>query len=195
VKKRNTSPDWAAIEKAYRLGQLSIREIARQHDVDVSAISRKAKSLAWTRDYTEEVRRGVNTKLLSSTPEATVPTREDIEKAQNDAASVVRAHRKSLTNGQRITAALFDQLEDAAKNRQTIAEMIDSEDLTSARAAAMKKAISIPQHAATLRDLSTALKNFQAMERIAWNLNQGDDGEEGDDKNLTLAIGFVKANG
>lgn len=35
----------------------------------------------------------------------------------------------------------------------------------------LQKALCLPTHAATIRDLSTALKVLQGLERIAWNLN------------------------
>jgi hypothetical protein len=40
-----------------------------------------------------------------------------------------------------------------------------------ARKNRMLRAIELPTHAGTLRDLSSAMKNFQALERVAWNLN------------------------
>ena len=39
--------DWEAIEREYRAGQLSVREIARQHDVSAPAIVKRAKRLGW----------------------------------------------------------------------------------------------------------------------------------------------------
>jgi len=43
--------DWEAIEKEYRAGMLSIREVARRNSVDHAYLIRTAKKEGWTRDY------------------------------------------------------------------------------------------------------------------------------------------------
>ena len=53
---RKDQIDWEAIERDYRIGQLSVREIARRHEVEASTITRKAKKETWARDYSEEVK-------------------------------------------------------------------------------------------------------------------------------------------
>jgi hypothetical protein len=44
-----TSPDWEAIEEAYRAGTGSLREIAGGHDVTEGAIRARAKKGGWAR--------------------------------------------------------------------------------------------------------------------------------------------------
>lgn len=43
------SPDWPAIEADYRAGSMSIREVARFHDVPESSLRDRAKAEAWQR--------------------------------------------------------------------------------------------------------------------------------------------------
>lgn len=47
---RNPLLDWEKIEKLYRLGQLSVREIAKQCETQASSITRRAERDGWTRD-------------------------------------------------------------------------------------------------------------------------------------------------
>ena len=48
-------PDWEAIERAYRAGLLSIREIASAHEVSHTAINKRAKRDGWERDLSEKI--------------------------------------------------------------------------------------------------------------------------------------------
>lgn len=44
------TPDWEAIETAYRAGMMSLREIAAQHGISEGAIRKRAKRDDWSRD-------------------------------------------------------------------------------------------------------------------------------------------------
>jgi predicted DNA-binding protein YlxM (UPF0122 family) len=48
--------DWEAIEREYRAGQLSVREIARQYAVSEGAIRKRAKAEGWERALADVVR-------------------------------------------------------------------------------------------------------------------------------------------
>jgi Trp operon repressor len=47
--------DWEAIEREFRLGQFTVRQIAANHGVSHTSITRRAKRLGWARDRSEEV--------------------------------------------------------------------------------------------------------------------------------------------
>jgi hypothetical protein len=49
---RRSDIDWEAIEKDYRIGHLSVADIAKKHRVALSGLKRKAKLAGWTRDLT-----------------------------------------------------------------------------------------------------------------------------------------------
>ena len=51
------TPDWEAIESAYRAGVLSLRDIGAQYGVTEGAIRKKAKKLEWVRKSGTQVRR------------------------------------------------------------------------------------------------------------------------------------------
>ena len=59
-----TAHDWDAIERAYRAGQLSIKELARQHKLSDTAIHKRAKAKGWTRDLSGAVRTRVRESLV-----------------------------------------------------------------------------------------------------------------------------------
>lgn len=180
--------DWEAVRVDYCAGQMSIREIARKHDVAESYIRRRAKENGWERDLSGKVQERVRSKLVRTverTPNAQEEVRttkrtdaEIIEAAAETAVQVVQIHRRDVRHGRSICAALFAELQDTSANRELIAECIDSEtqdDLSPTRRNQMMKAISLPTRARAMLDLSAAMKNLVAVERQAFSLDDKDD--------------------
>ena len=95
--------DWEAIEREYRAGQLSLREIARAHGISEGAIRKRAKSAGWGRDLADKVRKQVSERLVrsDSTQSGTHPQRvrtdrEIVEAASLRGLEVVTSHRRDL---------------------------------------------------------------------------------------------------
>jgi len=55
-------PDWEQIERDFREGDKSIRQIAREHGVSHVAICKRAEASGWTRVVTKQVTTAVTTK-------------------------------------------------------------------------------------------------------------------------------------
>lgn len=178
--------DIEAIGKEYSLGQKSVRTIAREFNCSPGSISKWAKKHGWVRDKSEEVRKKTQAALITETPDGNThgntPTPEDVERAVLTNVHVIKAHRKSIGNSQRLVDLLSSQLKDAAGNRDELEAKIEAEcekpdgKTDYQKRNRLKKAVSLPAHAAVLRDLSTAQKNLIALERQAFNLT--DKGEE-----------------
>ena len=183
--------DWEAIEREYRVGQLSLRALATKHGTTAGAISKKAKAGEWVRDASQEVRERTRAALLTEPRKANnkkeegggnsvstsgnTPTHEDIEVAVQTNLQVINRHRRDIAKGHGLVSMLFQQLESAAQEREDLENLIEEEtkdDDSSLRRNRMLKAISLPTHAGVLRDLSTALKNFIPLERQAYNLDE-----------------------
>jgi len=56
VNTSRSKADWEAIEREYRAGQLSIREIGRKHGVSDTAVRKEAKARGWVRGEAAPVR-------------------------------------------------------------------------------------------------------------------------------------------
>lgn len=174
--------DWESIEREFRAGQLSVREIARQHSITEGAIRKKSKAEGWQQDLTAKVRERVRTELVRSEVrkehlKATTP--EIIEAAALRGVEIIQHHRRDINQARGIVGTLMNQLGEVIGARPIIEEMIDQEtdgDQSTRRKSALMKAVSIPTHASTVRDLSTAMKNLVALERQAFNL--GGEGED-----------------
>lgn len=94
--------DWEAIEREYRAGQLSIREIARRFRCSDTAIRKKAEAESWTRPLAEEVRKAVREKLVredgshASSQVSRATDKEIVDGAAERGFAVVISHRRDL---------------------------------------------------------------------------------------------------
>lgn len=183
-----TPPDWDAIEREFRAGSLSVREIARQHGITDTAIRKHAKQHGWERDLEEQVRAKASAKLVRSISLQTQranetakrrsdPQRDEeiVEGAATRQVEVVRQHMASLGRAARVVDKLLGELEDGTDNAVDIVEAIEvftRDDKSPKRRDAMLKAVSLGSRATTARDLSAALKNMIPLERQAFKIDE-----------------------
>jgi len=105
--------DWEAIEREYRAGQLSIREIATQFNITHPAIIQKAKHEGWKRDLTKRIRERVTTKLLTADVTVTNAKEEEIiDQAAFRAVEVIKLHREDAKKQQEIIRRLMAILDE-----------------------------------------------------------------------------------
>ena len=167
--------DWEAIERDYRAGILSIREIAKSQGVSDTAIRKKATALGWERDLSQKVAEKVRTELVRAEFASANPQteREIVETAAATVVQVVRSHRKRITKQTELVDLLTEQLTSVAENRADIEEAIYDEtalDENGKRRATMMRAVSLPTHASTIVNLTNALKTLIGLERQAFNI-------------------------
>lgn len=182
--------DWELIEKEYRLGQFSLRQLAATHKVQASAISRKAKAQAWVQDKRHEVKARSEAQLLLSAAhkasEKATPTADDIETAATVRTNLVLAHRTDLGRGRALTMKLLSELEhqtDHAELFEKIADILakqgEGEELAvPARAKlneALQRAISLAGRTSTMKALADALQKLIACEREAFGIGGAED--------------------
>jgi transposase-like protein len=177
--------DWDAIKAAYRANRLSVREIARQHGISAPAIVKRAKRDTWVRDLGDEVAKATAAKLVRTPVNAMVNTanaqtdEQIVQEAAEANVQIIQAQRSSIRSAMDVCSDLMMQLSDVANNRKTIATAIIEAQKVKAGGQlddgvvkALLKGLSLPTHAAVLRDLSTAAKNLIALQRQAHNLGQ-----------------------
>jgi vacuolar-type H+-ATPase subunit D/Vma8 len=122
---RKIQIDWEAIERDYRIGQLSVREIARRHKVECSTITRRAKKESWVRDFTEEVKARTRAGLIESAQQAAQHRATEsnsalfsgVDIAVETNLKVLREHQKGIRdNSERLDklTSKFDQLIEGA---------------------------------------------------------------------------------
>lgn len=90
--------DWEAIEREYRAGQLSIREIAKRNEITDGAIRRKAKVGEWQRDLSDQVREAVRSKLVrADVRTSTASVKDIVAEAAARGVDIVLRHRKDIS--------------------------------------------------------------------------------------------------
>lgn len=173
--------DWESIEREYRAGVYSVREIGRRHNVSEAAIRKRAKEKCWRRDLTTRVHAELRTRLTIPEAKQRIEAEADpeaesriVDEAASTLVQVVTVHRQDIAKGRSLIELLFGQLNEAAAHRDDIEEAIEDdtrEDKTAERRNRMRRAVSLPMHAATMRDLSQALRHVVGLERQAFNLD------------------------
>jgi predicted DNA-binding protein YlxM (UPF0122 family) len=110
------TPDWEAIESAYRAGLMSLREIASQHGISEGAIRKRAKRDDWSRDLAAKVKERADDLVRKAEVRKQVRTetalseRVLIEATAEVVAAVRMEHRGDIRRAREITNALFDEL-------------------------------------------------------------------------------------
>lgn len=187
-------PDWEAIERAYRAGVLSVREIAAAHEVSHTAINKRAKRDGWDRDLKAKIKakadalvskREVSTEVSSKQAET---EREIIELNAEVIANIRMTHRGDISRSRRLTNKLLDELESLTDEQGTIKELIaqlkdgehdDGEAMADVLALA-KKMSALPARTKTMKELADTLKTLVALERQAYDLDVKQGGSDED---------------
>lgn len=178
-------PDWEAIESAYRAGVMSLREIASQHGVTHTAISKRAKKEVWERDLKAKIKAKADalvskrevSKQVSS--EKVVSERQLIEANAEVIATVRMEHRGDIRRARTLANALFDELEaecaDVEALRKLGALMLDPDENGRDRLNELYHAIiSMPERVKSMKALSETLKNLIGLERQAYSMDEGE---------------------
>lgn len=184
-------PDWEAIERAYRAGVLSVREIAAAHEVSHTAINKRAKRDGWDRDLKAKIkakadalvsRREVSTEVSSKQAET---EREIIELNAEVIANIRMAHRGDISRSRRLTNKLLDELEGLTDNRHLFEELGElmrnpDDNGQDKRNDLYNKIIDLPGRTKTMKELAETLKTLVALERQAYDLDVKQGGSEED---------------
>lgn len=103
--------DWERIETEYRVGQLTVREIARRNDISHVAIYKHAKAQGWERDLTDKVRKAAKSAVVTRivNKELSRDPVNEAETVKTFAARGSRAIEGHLSRAERLKA-LADKL-------------------------------------------------------------------------------------
>lgn len=172
--------DWAAIERDYRAGMLTVKEIARRHGLSDVSVYNKIKKLGWTQDLSTQVRKATKAKLQREELANVLATdREVIERASTEAAEIIKLQRKDIAELRALEAELKDQLaHDLKIRRDMTANQVEPELL----ARFIELGIKVPtlgQCSGVFRDIAQAQAKRIPLERKAYNLD--DEGDNSTD--------------
>ncbi|EMN5578628.1 hypothetical protein ACT2X9_001218 [Klebsiella pneumoniae] len=181
------TPDWEAIESAYRAGLMSLREIASQHGISEGAIRKRAKRDDWSRDLAAKVKVRADDLVRKAEVRKQVRTetalseRVLIEATAEVVAAVRMEHRGDIRRAREITNALFDELGAECADVDSLRKLGElmlspDENGRDKLNEIYHSIISMPERVKAVKALSDALKNLIGLERQAYDI----DGPEGD---------------
>ena len=190
---QRSKTDWEAIERDYRVGILSSREIATAHGISHTAINKRAKAESWVRDLKAKIqakaeaevsRRAVSTEVSKERQ----ATEKQIVDANAEAITRIRlSHRADVQRSRGIVMRLLDELEvqTGAENVVLLEELGElmrrPDDKGQDKLNDLyQKIISLPGRAKTMKDLGETLRVLIALERQAFGLDAPEEGDGGD---------------
>lgn len=152
TKKKKKTIDWKGIERDFRAGKTSTRQIAEWYGVSEGAIRKRAKAENWSQLVSPAENADTFRRLGSFSPEV-----------RPSEAKTVIAEGKSLAH------RMLDELGATTSLRGELEELIIEEtsgDKDGRRRQGMLRAIDLPNRAKTLKDLMLAAKTAAEVARM-----------------------------
>lgn len=184
------TPDWEGIERDYRAGVKSLRQIADEHGISHGAVNKRAKRDGWERNLSERIQAKADalvSKAAVSTQVSTetVVTERAIVEANATAIVQVRlAHRQDIQRSRVLTMRLLAELE--SETNPTILDALNElGDLMRAEDKSgqdklndlYRKVISLPGRVKSMKDLGDTLRTLVGLERQAFGIVDSDGGD------------------
>lgn len=178
-------PDWELIERDYRAGLLSVREIAASQGLTHGAINKRAKRDSWERDLKAKIKAKADalvSKREVSTAGIHPPSKEQLatERSIVDAnasriADIRLAHRKDISRGRKLAMALLEELETETGNVaifEELGELLRREDDKGIDRLndIYRKVISSTGRVDSMKKLADTLKTLIGIEREAYGI-------------------------
>lgn len=172
--------DWESVERDYRTGHFTLRELEAKHGVSYAQISRKAKELGWSKDLREVIKRATDAALLRDTVnDAQKDATETVLVAAELNKNVILGHRSDLKATRDVAAALLGELSQAAllaDDQELLVQILagaGAEPQDEARARALVgKALSVNARVSSVKALADAFDKLQVAERRAFGLDE-----------------------
>jgi hypothetical protein len=190
---RRPPTDWEAVERDYRTGLFTLRELGDKHGAAFATIGQRAKREGWLKDLREAVRQATNARLITQAVAHTAAT------ATHDVAQTVRAaaevnlqvimrHRAELDRARVVAMALLDELASdllTRADRDQLARLLAQGATTEAQAAdaqrVVARALALSTRVGSVKSLAEAITRLHAGERMAFGMEGDGRGKRGED--------------
>lgn len=182
AKDKRTPVDWEAVEREYRAGIKTLRQIADEAGVVHGAINKRAKKNGWSRDLSAKVAQRaedlVSKSLVSKevSKERLVSERQVVETNAQMLADKVINQREDIKRARNIVNKLFAEVEaecDHKEDFERIGELLAAPDANGKDRLndLYRAAISLPERVRSAKALSEALKVLIELERRVLKLD------------------------
>lgn len=172
--------DWDAVERDYRTGKFTLRELEAKHGVSYAQISRRSTKQAWTKDLREAIKQATDAAVLRETvTEAQKDATETVLVAAELNKSVILGHRHDVQAVRNVASDLLSELSRAAllaDDQELLAQILagpgaEPGDEAKARAT-VSKALSMTARITSVKQLADAFDKLQVAERRAFGLDE-----------------------
>lgn len=191
--------DWEAVERDYRVGKLTMREMADKHGVSAPRVCQKAKEAGWQRgDLKKTVNEATQALLVAETVQGEVnKVKQGLNEAVLGAAElnkqVILRHRQRLQRTTDVVMRMLDELDKTTTHADGLEELFElaSTDMGDADLAQFRQRfrdfMKLHSRVASVQKLTAALRDAQNLEAQAYGgIYEGDKAGAGDDtQNLT----------
>lgn len=191
-KAKRTAADWEAIEREFRAGTRSTREIGAEFGVSHTAIQKRAKEHGWTRDLAARVKakadalvsRGLVAREVSKEKAAETKITEalTVEVEAQVQARIRLGHRTDIGRARALLQKLVLELEEQTDNQGTFEQLLEAlaedaegdKDKASDRRKRLleqwHRAMSLGGRADVMRKLAETMKVLVDKEREAYGI-------------------------
>lgn len=180
--------DWESIERDYRAGVLSVREIASKHGPSHTAINKKAKQSGWERDLKAKIKAKADSLVSRSEVSTEVSTetleteRVLIESNAKAIADVRLNHRRDIRRYRKLAGKLLDELEFTTDNLDLLEDLGDllrdeDENGQDKRNDIYRRVLELPSRSKVMKEMSDTLKTLLMLERQAYDLDNASERE------------------
>ena len=178
--------DWQSVERDYRAGVLSLREMGEAHSVSHVSIKKHADKAGWTRDLSAKIRAKADDLVnraqanRAGNTKAAVSERQIVEANAERIAQVRGEHRADITRMRSLVLTLLGECEMESAAPAVFAKLGEllrnPDDKGMDRLNdAYQKAVSLPQRIKGVKELADTLKVLVGLEREAYGLASTDD--------------------
>lgn len=199
---KNKQVDWATIERDYRAGVKTDRQIGKEHGLSHTGIQKRAQKEGWDRDLRARIhakaealvaRRAVAKELAK---ERLATDKQVVEANAELQANLIRSHRADLQEGRQIVNSLLLELKAVSSAElQKALEVVLAERQAHVRSDVLQRAfdaaLALSGRAGIVHKLASALVILIEKERIAFGIEKGEGSQE---DAITAALRLVSGH-
>jgi hypothetical protein len=180
--------DWPAVERDFRTGAFTLRELASKYGCSHVAIGKQARKNSWRQDLSKAVRAATNATVLASTAarvevaKSAVAVTATVLAAAEVNKNVILGHRADIKEARNLVFALLAELRSSAMTEDEKERLVDlltgpgaePEDVSVARRL-VTKALGTAARIGGVKALAEAITKLQIAERKAFGLDASED--------------------
>lgn len=175
--------DWERIERDFRAGVKTLRQIGEENGVSHVAVSKKAKREGWDRDLSAKIAAKAEALVTKAevtnavTKETKATEREIVESNAQAIANAIMAHRGDIRRNRALANKLLAELEAQTGDPELferMAELMESPDEKGVDKLneLYRKVISLPSRIDGAKKLAETLRVTIALEREAFGMDK-----------------------